>query len=502
VVYFPHFPLNHKKLQLNNEFLILPQLNHKKVQLKIDLEMSIATGTFEEVEVHSSPTSDSHFDIENIPQCPTRYNDREKDDDILYNNLHDAGYTAFGVVAVEVWVLRDDKTKLFRPKKGFWMDKNYIGPGASNTASFLELNKQPRSLPIGYGLAGALWSEKENEGDSSSWRDLRVFADDPDQPYCCPRLELLLKLRIGLGCGVHFDIRGNQGIVIYLARLSADLNIILTEANKSFLCAATDAIGVSCTLRDARDARKRERSEWCYLTLKRKRQHITNCNSLNCLTSIMDDKITESDSQFDVYSSVIVKDSSGTMERTRIFGQKVRLKLKSKAKIWMIKSKGGAYQVPAGSSMKETLLIFVGCFVSLYAVIQLGNLVSEKYFLLGPFGAVVAMQFALTAAPSSQPRNMIFSQFFSIIISMLMRKTRLHMHILASFTTALTTALMAFSGLPHPPASAAALLFVSNKDLGWSHLGVFICCIILTILISTGLNNLSEKKQYPNYWLF
>ena len=366
------------------------------MQLNIDLEMSNdenATGTLEEGEefhvFHHSPTSTSHFDVENIPQCP--YNDREEYDDILFKNLRDAGFTAFGVVAVEVWVLSNDKTKLVRPVNGFWMDMNYIGSGARNTASLLELNKPPCSLPIGYGLAGALWSEKEHEVDGCSWRDLRIFADDPDQPYCCPRLELLLKLRIGLGCGVHFDIRGNQGIVIYLARLFADLNIILTEANKSFLCAATDAIGVSCTLRDARDARKRERKQFVLQKFKSKRHHITIGMTLSFLTSIIDDKITESDSQFDLHSSLIHKDSPG---RTRIFCQKVRLKLKKKAKTWIMKSKGGDYQVPPGSSMKESLLTFVGCFVSLYAVIQVGNLVSEKYFLLGPFGAIIALQFA------------------------------------------------------------------------------------------------------------
>ena len=65
-------------------------------------------------------------------------------------------------------------------------------------------------------------------------------------------------------------------------------------------------------------------------------------------------------------------------------------------------------------------------------------------------------------------------------------------------------AAMAAVGLTHPPAGAAAFIYIASPAAatdGW----LFALCPLLAgnvlcVLMATAINNLSEKRQYPLYY--
>ena len=115
-------------------------------------------------------------------------------------------------------------------------------------------------------------------------------------------------------------------------------------------------------------------------------------------------------------------------------------------------------------------------------------------------GALTTLQYNLTAAPASQPRNAIFAQIFAITISILLSYIP---NIPPWFRTALAPAIvipgMAKLGIIHPPAGAAAIVFASG-EVRWEHFAIFLSGVAITIITAVGINNMSDRRQYPTSW--
>ena len=78
--------------------------------------------------------------------------------------VQDSGRWAYGVVMVEVWVMNEDKTHLFRPVGGLWVDPLAHDYGSNDKfARILDPNHEGffKALPFspGIGLPGILWAE-------------------------------------------------------------------------------------------------------------------------------------------------------------------------------------------------------------------------------------------------------------------------------------------------------------------------------------------------------
>ena len=132
----------------------------------------------------------------------------------------------------------------------------------------------------------------------------------------------------------------------------------------------------------------------------------------------------------------------------------------------------------------------------------------ELVLTLPPFGALMTLQFALTAAPASQPRNNLFGFALSTSIVMVNKILLFHLAGLpqwfhASLGTSISLFAMQKCGIIHPPAGAAALIFALSKEEIVSDLlniAVFLAADIVAICLAIFLNNLSETRQYPMYW--
>ena len=81
----------------------------------------------------------------------------------------------------------------------------------------------------------------------------------------------------------------------------------------------------------------------------------------------------------------------------------------------------------------------------------------ELSLVLPPLGALTTLQFSLTAAPASQPRNALFAQVFCVTIAILLCYIpKLDPWLRSALTPAIVIPCMARLGITHPPAGAAA----------------------------------------------
>ncbi len=185
--------------------------------------------------------------------------------------------------------------------------------------------------------------------------------------------------------------------------------------------------------------------------------------------------------------------------------RKKKLSMKKRMIMVARKWKGANNDPPPPFNNKEALWTFVGCFLTILMLLYFSDFVKEQNpdlsLVLGPFGALVTLQYSLTSAPASQPKNMIVGQAISLAIALGMTYTRLEVNMRRSLGTALCVSLMARLGVTHPPAGAAALIFTGG-DYNWGHMGIMMVGNILAIFSAVGINNFNVKRQYPTSWGF
>ena len=129
---------------------------------------------------------------------------------------------------------------------------------------------------------------------------------------------------------------------------------------------------------------------------------------------------------------------------------------------------------------------------------------SDYSLVLGPFGALLTLLYALAQAPASQPRNCIVGQVISTTIALAFTYIdglSTYPQLRSSLVLALAVSVMVKLGLTHPPAGAMALLF-SEGNLGWSHFAVSLLGSVIAIAMATFINNSTELRQYPTSWGF
>jgi CBS-domain-containing membrane protein len=114
----------------------------------------------------------------------------------------------------------------------------------------------------------------------------------------------------------------------------------------------------------------------------------------------------------------------------------------------------------------------------------------------------MTLQYGLTAAPASQPRNAILGQLFALLIAHgIGQSTQLEPWFKETLAPSLAIAMMVKCGVTHPPAGAAALLF-SSGTRSWPQIGMMLVGNVVAIACATVINNLSDKRKYPTFWGF
>lgn len=191
----------------------------------------------------------------------------------------------------------------------------------------------------------------------------------------------------------------------------------------------------------------------------------------------------------------------------------VQNKTLSKAKSLQKKSMQPPLSPPPGASVATSAWNSFGCFITLLVLFGLNFFVKDMSngdyaIILGPFGALLTLQFALTAAPAAQPRNSMYGFILSLMTSLLCKYLLFYLAhvpqwIAAAIGVSLAIGGMSKVGVVHPPGGAAALIFAMSKNSIAKDLvlaGILLCANLAAIFMATLINNLSETRQYPMYW--
>ena len=154
----------------------------------------------------------------------------------------------------------------------------------------------------------------------------------------------------------------------------------------------------------------------------------------------------------------------------------------------------------------ECIWTFVGVFLTLLVVCSISEAInafshSNMYALpVGPFGAFATLIFGLTAAPPSQPRNAIYGTAIAGCTGLFVSIFPGNLHIFRiPLATCITVSLMGRAGVIHPPGGALAIIMASGK-YHWGSILSYMLTLVPVIAISIVINNMNEKRKYPQYW--
>eukprot|EP00521_Asterionellopsis_glacialis_P007813 CAMPEP_0195287770 /NCGR_PEP_ID=MMETSP0707-20130614/4695_1 /TAXON_ID=33640 /ORGANISM="Asterionellopsis glacialis, Strain CCMP134" /LENGTH=510 /DNA_ID=CAMNT_0040347555 /DNA_START=149 /DNA_END=1681 /DNA_ORIENTATION=- len=433
--------------------------------------------------------------------------------DRLHIAVQDAGLNAFGVVAVDVWLLDENDGKFVHADGGWWRYKHFL-PKSPHALERVENSSLGDYVPAspqipGAGLAGYFWSLSSINDTSCTWIDIHTITSDPDQPPYL-RTQILEEAGFGKATGVPFNIGGHhKGVVLYLARPTANTSALMDECNDSFLRFAAYNIGATSILNVFRKAcaEARERR-----TTKKFQNSVLKFSAFGAFLGRMNnpvDEVEESPRKLSKWKSFQQSVSDSFRVGLSIHSIKKALtsakaKTSKRCSLLVTKSAGGGLKPPPAMHTRETLWTFFGSLISLLILSRLLDTFNNGMKVLGPFGALMTLLYGLTPAPASQPRNALYGQSVSISIALLVEMcTFLPDWFRVPFAVSLAIAAMSKLGITHPPAGASAVIFstldVENK---WSFFLLLLLGNVVVILLATLVNNLSCKRQYPIYWEF
>mmetsp|Transcript_26092 Transcript_26092/g.54952 ORF Transcript_26092/g.54952 Transcript_26092/m.54952 type:complete len:709 (-) Transcript_26092:56-2182(-) len=420
----------------------------------------------------------------------------------------------------------------------------------------------PSNTRPGVGLAGLLWSEastsnamkavrngvqsirgvpsirrftseiKETLKESNDhivWREVNTLAQDPLQPYD-ERLQLYANAGFSLAAGIPYDIHGSRGIIIFFANPHMNHKILRCDTNSRLIQFASQLIGASVAvhepLREAELMKSvRPVQNWRRLRtkimafirfqrplMKKRRRDRSNSFSPQMRRS----------NSFHLGLRKVRSFVAGGMRREMSFRMMcevtTRVKkdiatsvndaqyaLKARGMKWWRKIHGGNAGIPPPFNLIQCVWTFIGSMTT-HAILSWMNeaiaarSAGELTLIFAPLGALTTLQYNLTAAPPSQPRNALFSQIISMFtVYSLYQFPSLDSWHRTALAPAIVETVTAKLGIIHPPSGASAIAFAADL-YGIEHMGVFLLGVCVAITTAIIINNLSDKRQYPTNW--
>jgi hypothetical protein len=347
------------------------------------------------------------------------------ENDFLHRVVEDAGQWAFGTVLVELWVLNEARTHLERPDNGWWLDPIYHACGGEGCklCRLVDASREDYVTPApcapGVGLPGALWTEVQQGnpannrrtptrvGDSDfqfkkmpsrrqsmlsrrstgrdgedvfgevkmpkcvKWREVNPLAEDPDRPWC-PRLKFLRDCGLGWCAGVPFDLGGQTGIVVYMARDQADFRKLTNPVNEAYLAHATLLIGAAYSLLEPRRAAETTRKAELRASVARVRNVIKVCAALGKPLDVL---VEEQEHKLE--AAAVSTKMDATIEENMCAD--ITRFVQNKVQVTARKCLGANVKAPPPFTWEQTAWTFFGAFTTLLIITNINVQLVEAY---------------------------------------------------------------------------------------------------------------------------
>lgn len=296
-----------------------------------------------------------------------------------------------------------------------------------------------------------------------NWRDISSLVDDPDTAKT-PRLNAIHNAGFNHAAGVTFSAGYQRGMVIFLTQLEEDAEQLIDYYNQSCMVRNAEAIGSVIAANEARKAAMVVRPDG----------------------SMSADTGAATDGKDDIQPDNFWNNAKRRMTT------------------WSRKCiGGGSLQVPPAVTWNQSIFSFSGCLCTLLLLGSVSEAIHSKsdgdlFFFMAPIGALMALEFGLTAAPASQPRSAFYGQAVSGAISLAFTYIPMAVWLRQAIASSLAIAMMGKLGVLHPPAGAASILLASGQ-FGWRHYGLLLAATMLSLIPAVLINNSSTKRQYPTH---
>ena len=460
----------------------------------------------------------------------------------IKTSLSDAGNCCNKIAAIEVWKLNELHTNLCRIENGWWCsssipydDEKRPGNGlarklwAENTVPghfsakpkkttlmamsdsssfrqklFSRNNKHHHHASLKVSSPGGHHEHSHHNSSGLRWTSLAYILADPDQ-IGDSRLPQLIEAGITHVCGVPFSTPSHdKGVVIFFSTHVEDENV---PQDLFYLFVATAYhIGAVVALQAAREEILPGVSN-------------TNHGMKVSPKELVVGKQVGSDHPTDALSEdeeigdkpLSTKEDRKDPEKSscisfQIFAPTLRF-FQIKIRMLTQKTKGNNMSPPPCFSLSESIWTLSGVGITTLLVMLFSHF-TKKYIkedstlILGPMGALMTLQYGLTSAPAGQPRNIIYGNLLAGSIAMLF--TYIPVEIIpsiprVSLATCVAISAMTKFGLTHPPAGGLAISLATGK-YSWIDFCISMISGCIAIVTATIINNLDEKRQYPQYW--
>ncbi len=125
---------------------------------------------------------------------------------------------------------------------------------------------------------------------------------------------------------------------------------------------------------------------------------------------------------------------------------------------------------------------------------------SAGVWLMFSFGATVFIVFVLPDLETAQPKNIFFGHLVSILVGIIFNETIGFSFYSLGLSVGIAVILMVYLKVMHPPAASNPLVALS-MDLSFDFvLSPVITGTIVIILMSTFINKIILKRNYPKKW--
>jgi len=426
---------------------------------------------------NETPTP-SPVTVPTAPSAAVKTIEPVPDVDILTQTVAISMKSLYGIYAIELWCFNEETGKLENialsndieggtveglllkrvTQEADEINRTYWNVDEAQESFNLLTDKSitgyvaPDPVSPGCGLPGVLWAEIGkyattgiNAGihaignaighsavsNEVHWREVDELANDPDQPYD-ERLQNLAKAGFTLASGIPFQVKNYRGMVIYFANPHGDPNRLNCDVNWQMIHHSSQLIGAAAAFRLSQKEsntflkeitdqnwhkvktkiltvmrfggglREKKRNDGAQATLRDGKQNRRRRSSL----ARLHEKSVQLRSDFKV-TALQAKDD-----------------LQTKAHRWATKMHGGNAGIPPSFTWTQTLWSFVGVLATHSILSRLNYFImtetadtSQLSLILAPLGALTTLQYNLSPAPASQPRNAIFAQVFAVTVA-------------------------------------------------------------------------------------
>jgi len=362
------------------------------------------------------------------------------------------------------------------------------------------------------------------------WRNVVDIASDPDQPFD-ERLHCFMEAGFHLATAIPFNIFHFRGMVVFFVNPHAESYKLNSPNNIRMFQYAAQCIGSVAAMRyesreTARVKKRIYKKNWNLLKAKimttvRFRLPLRRDTSKNNVNGSNVNGGNRRQSFFSLGALVVSMqhddlhegEHNSSLSRLQTclgacsnlvydVGSDAMYIIQCKTERWRAKLFGGHAQVPPSMTFDQVSFTLFGTLIA-HSLLSIFHYNLRDYtggIIVGPLGALTTLQYNLTHAPASQPRNTFFSQIVAFFVVQVLHWYELNVYMRTTLAPVIVISLTAWLGLIHPPAGAAAVAFAAKDDLDIRYSLIFFVEISITIIVSVLVNNFSDKRQYPTSW--